>query len=341
MNRRSFSRKALALPLLAGSTRFFGSQAKRIFPKRLRPGDTIGFITPGSYISDESLDKAVSNMLQLGLKVKMGKNIRAKHGFVAGTDQQRLDDLHMMFSDRSVDAVWCARGGYGCTRLLPQIDYGLIRKNPKILIGYSDITALLNAIFHKTGLVTFHGPVGASEFSGYTEAQVRAVLMDGTAPYSIPLSEGNETSDDPLYQPEVIRKGDVEGVLMGGNLSLLSAMAGTGYLPDPTGAIVFMEDVGEAPYRVDRMLTQLRQAWPLKAANGIALGVFADCAKAEGSDSLTLSETLTEQLRPTATPTAYGFPFGHIDHQCTFPVGVRARMNASERSIILLEAGVR
>jgi muramoyltetrapeptide carboxypeptidase len=190
-------------------------------------------------------------------------------------------------------------------------------------------------------LVTFHGPVGASEFSGYTEAQVRAVLMDGTAPYSIPLSEGNETSDDPLYQPEVIRKGDVEGVLMGGNLSLLSAMAGTGYLPDPTGAIVFMEDVGEAPYRVDRMLTQLRQAWPLKAANGIALGVFADCAKAEGSDSLTLSETLKEQLQPTATPTAYGFPFGHIDHQCTFPVGVRARMNASERSIILLEAGVR
>ncbi len=340
MNRRSFSRKALALPLLAGSTHFTVPHVKRILPKRLRPGDTVGFITPGSYISDESLDKAVSNMLQLGLKVKMGKNIRAKHGFVAGTDQQRLDDLHMMFSDRSVDAIWCARGGYGCTRLLPKIDYGLIRKNPKILIGYSDITALLNAIYHKTGLVTFHGPVGASEFSGYTEAQVRAVLMNGTASYSIPLSEGNEASDDPLYQPEVIREGQAEGVLMGGNLSLLAAMAGTGYLPDPTGAIVFMEDVGEAPYRVDRMLTQLRQAWPLKAANGIALGVFADCAKAEGSDSLTLSETLKEQLRPTSTPTAYGFPFGHIDHQCTFPVGVRARMDASERSITLLEAGV-
>jgi muramoyltetrapeptide carboxypeptidase len=341
MNRRSFSRKALALPLLAGSPRFTVPRVKRILPKRLRPGDTIGFITPGSYISDESLDKAVSNMLQLGLKVKMGKNIRAKHGFVAGTDQQRLDDLHMMFSDRSVDAVWCARGGYGCTRLLPQIDYELIRKNPKILIGYSDITALLNAIYHKTGLVTFHGPVGASEFSAYTEAQVRAVLMEGAAPYSIPLSEDNETSDDPLYQPEVIREGQAEGVLMGGNLSLLSAMAGTGYLPDPEGAIVFMEDVGESPYRVDRMLTQLRQAWPLKAANGIALGVFADCAKKEGSDSLTLSETLQEQLRPTAAPTAYGFPFGHIDHQCTFPVGVRARMDASKRSITLLEAGVR
>lgn len=340
MNRRSFSKKALALPLLAGSTQLTAPRSERIFPKPLRPGDTVGFITPGSYISDESLEKAVSNMLQLGLKVKMGRNIRAKHGFVAGTDQQRLDDLHMMFSDRSVDAVWCARGGYGCTRLLPKIDYGLIRKNPKILIGYSDITALLNAIYHKTGLVTFHGPVGASEFSAYTEAQVRAVLMDGTAPYAIPLSEGNEMYEDPLFQPEVIREGQAEGILMGGNLSLLASMAGTEYLPDPEGAIVFIEDVGEAPYRVDRMLTQLRQAWPLKAANGIALGVFADCAKKEDSDSLTLSETLNEQLNPTKTPAAYGFPFGHIDHQCTFPVGVRARMEASGRSITLLEAGV-
>jgi muramoyltetrapeptide carboxypeptidase len=340
MNRRSFSKKALALPFLAGSTALPAPRSKRIFPKRLRPGDTVGFITPGSYISDESLEKAVSNMLQLGLRVKMGKNIRAKHGFVAGTDQQRLDDLHTMFSDRSVDAIWCARGGYGCTRLLPKIDYGLIKRNPKILIGYSDITALLNAIFHKTGLVTFHGPVGASEFSPYTEAQVRAVLMDGTAPYTVPLSEDNDTSKDPLYQPELIRKGQAEGTLMGGNLSLLAAMAGTGYLPDPTNAIVFMEDVGESPYRVDRMLTQLRQAWPLNSANGIALGIFADCAKKEDSDSLTLSETLQEQLRPTDTPTAYGFPFGHIDHQCTFPVGVRARMEASARSITLLEAGV-
>ncbi|MEQ8703004.1 MAG: LD-carboxypeptidase [Phaeodactylibacter sp.] len=341
MNRRSFSKHALALPFLPGSASLNPTTPKRILPKRLRPGDTVGFVTPGSYISDESLEQAVSNMLKLGLRVKMGKNIRAKHGFVAGTDQQRLDDLHTMFSDRSVDAVWCARGGYGCTRLLPKIDYDLIRRNPKILIGYSDITALLNAIYHKTGLVTFHGPVGASEFSTYTEAQVRAVLMDGTAPYPIPLSEDNEASEDSLFQPEVIRKGQAEGVLMGGNLSLLAAMAGTGYLPDPTGAIVFMEDVGEAPYRVDRMLTQLRQAWPLKAANGIALGVFADCAKKEGSDSLTLSETLQEQLRPTDTPTAYGLPFGHIDHQCTFPVGVRARFDAAARSITLLEAGVR
>lgn len=340
MNRRSFSRKALALPFLADSTALATPRPKRIMPKRLRPGDTVGFITPGSYISDESLEKAVSNMLQLGLRVKMGRNIRAKHGFVAGTDQQRLDDLHTMFSDRSVDAVWCARGGYGCTRLLPKIDYSLIKRNPKILIGYSDITALLNAIYHKTGLVTFHGPVGASERSSYTEAQVRAVLMEGQAPYSIPLSEDNEASEDPLFQPEVIRKGQVEGTLMGGNLSLLAAMAGTGYLPDPEGAIVFMEDVGETPYRVDRMLTQLRQAWPLKEANGIALGVFADCAKEEGSDSLTLSETLNEQLRPTDTPTAYGFPFGHIDHQCTFPVGVRASIDAAARSITLLEAGV-
>lgn len=341
MNRRSFSKQALALPLLASTVSIPNINAKRIFPKRLRPGDTVGFITPGSYISDESLEKAVSNMLKLGLRVKMGKNVRAKHGFVAGTDQQRLDDLHTMFSDRSVDVIWCARGGYGCTRLLPKIDYSLIRRNPKILIGYSDITALLNAIYHKTGMVGFHGPVGASEFSPYTEAQIRAVLMENNPTYTIPLSEDNEANDAPLYQPEVIRPGQAEGLLLGGNLSLLASMAGTGYLPDPTGAILFMEDVGEAPYRVDRMLTQLRQAWPLKAASGIALGVFADCAKKEGSDSLTLSETLREQLRPTGTPASYGFPFGHIDHQCTFPVGVRARVDTTARSITLLESGVR
>ncbi len=341
MNRRSFSKRALALPFLASGAAVHRPAAERIRPARLRPGHTVGLITPGSYISDEALEKTVANMLKLGLRVKMGKNVRAKHGFVAGTDQQRLDDLHTMFSDQAVDAVWCARGGYGCTRLLPKIDYGLIRRNPKILIGYSDITALLNAIFHKTGLVTFHGPVGASEFSLYTEAQVRAVLMEGKAPYPIPLAEPNESNEGPLYQPQVIRPGTAEGTLMGGNLSLLAAMAGTGYLPDPAGAIVFMEDIGEAPYRVDRMLTQLRQAWPLKAAAGIALGIFADCAREEGSDSLTLPETLQEQLRPTGAPVAYGFPFGHIDHQCTFPVGLRARLDAAARSVTLLESGVR
>ena len=340
MKRRSFTKQALALPFMGGALSATANTPKPVLPKRLQPGDTIGLITPGSFISDEALEKAVSNMLKLGLRVKMGKHIREKHGFVAGTDQQRLDDLHTMFSDRSVDAIWCARGGYGCTRLLPQIDYKLIQKNPKILIGYSDITALLNAIHHKTGLITFHGPVGASEFSPYTEAQVRAVLMEGKAPHAIPLSADNEASTDPLYQPEVILEGQAEGKLLGGNLSLLASMAGTRYLPSPQGAIVFIEDIGESPYRVDRMLTQLRQAWPLKDAKGIALGVFADCTKKEGSDSLTLSETLNEQLRPTKTPTAYGLPFGHIDHQCTFPVGVRASFDAANRSITLLEPGV-
>lgn len=341
MNRRSFARKALALPLLpAAGPVIAGFPPTRIKPKRLSPGDTIGLITPGSYIADESLQRAVDNLLKLGLKVKMGRHIRAKHGFVAGTDQQRLDDLHTMFEDKSVDAIWCARGGYGCTRLLPHIDYSLIRANPKVLVGYSDITALHQAIFQMTGLVTFHGPVGASELTPYTEAQLRAVLMQPEAPYTIPPSLENEASQEEGFYAETYQEGKVEGHLLGGNLSLLAAMAGTPYLPDVEGAIVFVEDIGEPPYRLDRMLTQLRQSWPLGKAAGLALGIFADCEMKPGSDSLPLQQTLAEQIRPLQIPSAYGLPFGHISHQCTFPIGIRAAFDAGRRTITLLETAV-
>lgn len=342
MDRRSFSKQALsALPLLgSGTWAALRPSTERLFPKRLQPGDTIGMPAPGSYISDESLEKAIDNVLKLGFKVKLGKNIRAKHGFVAGTDQQRLDDLHTLFSDRSVAGIWCARGGYGCTRLLPKLDYGLIRNNPKALIGYSDITALLNAIYYKTGLIGFHGPVGASELTPYTEAQFRAVLMEGRTPYTIPLSDENEQETESVFQPQLLRAGQARGRLLGGNLSLIAAMAGTGYLPPAKDALVFLEDVGEAPYRIDRMITQLKQAWALGEASGIALGVFAGCEKKADADSLTLATTLSEQIGPLGTPAAYALPFGHIAHQCTLPVGVEAVFDAEGRSITLLEAAV-
>lgn len=210
MDRRSFARSlALSFPLLAAAPSF--SRRKRILPRRLQAGDTVGLITPGSFISDESLEKAVNNALKLGFKVKMGKHIRAQRGFTAGTDQQRLDDLHLMFADDSVAGIWCARGGYGCSRLLPFLDYKLISRNPKALIGYSDITALLNAIYHKTGLVGFHGPVAASELTEYTEARFRAVVMEGAAPYAIPLSTANQEKDDEAYRTYPVRAGKARG----------------------------------------------------------------------------------------------------------------------------------
>lgn len=340
MNRRSFARTfALSFPLLAAARPF--TRKKRLLPRRLQAGDTIGMITPGSYISDESLEKAVNNALKLGFNVKMGKHIRAQRGFNAGTDQQRLDDLHLMFSDDSVAGIWCARGGYGCSRLLPFIDYKLISRNPKALIGYSDVTALLNAIYHKAGLVGFHGPVAASELTEYTEAQFRAVVMEGRAPYAIPLSAANQEKEEDAFRTYAVKAGKARGILVGGNLSLLAALAGTEYLPEAREKLVFIEDIGEKPYRIDRMLTQLRQAWGLGNAAGIAMGIYADCQPKEGDLSLSLEETIRDRTEGLSIPAIYGLSFGHIDDQCTLPVGIEAELDVKEGRLTLLEAAAR
>jgi muramoyltetrapeptide carboxypeptidase len=347
MNRKAFNRLLLAgfglavsgcTPKLKAAT--FPTDTTRVKPRRLQQNDLVSLISPGSYIDDEGLQRAVKNLETLGFRVKLGKHIREQYGYVAGSDKQRLEDLHDGFADDEVKAVWCVRGGYGCSRLLPYIDYALIRSNPKALIGYSDITALLNAIYLKTGLVGFHGPVGASELTDYNRLHLEAVLMDGKNPWLIqrPATYGEQTDQAYLYNK--IRSGQAEGILVGGNLSLLAAMAGSGFLPDLGGHLVFMEEVGEKPYRVDRMLTQLRQAGNLQAAGGIALGVFSGCEAGENDRSLTLPQTLEDRLGEFKCPVAYGFPFGHISDQCTLPVGIRARMDAGEGTIQLLEAAV-
>lgn len=343
MHRRTFHRNLLA-GLLSWPLFGFRQKAERspdlIRPRRLRPGDTIGLITPGSYLSDEGLGRAVRNLESLGFRVKLGEHISAENGFVAGTDEQRLADLHAMFADPEVAGIWCARGGYGCTRLLPFIDYDLIRDHPKALIGYSDITALHIAIHQRTGLVTFHGPVGASDLTDYTRAQFEAVLMEGRAPYTIELSEDNLAKEAEAYQPAVLRPGKARGVLTGGNLSLLAALCGTPDEPDFAGKLVFLEEIGEKPYRIDRMLTQLRQATALHEAAGLALGVFAGCEPDEDDRSLSLQETLTDRLAELGPAAVYGLSFGHIANQCTLPVGVEAELDTEARTITLLERGV-
>lgn len=337
MNRRIFSKHlslslgAVALPsmLLNASPQ---RTAKLLKPKRLKKEDTIGLISPGSYISDESLEKAVKNIEGLGFKVKLSKNIRAKKGFIAGTDVQRLADIHAMFSDKSVVGIWCARGGYGCGRLLPHLNYKLIKQNPKILIGYSDITALLNAIYCKTGLIGFHGPVGASDFSDYSLQHLENLLINPTENYVIkPLHE----ESSPF---QIINRGKATGKLIGGNLSLLASMAGTPYLPDFKNKIILLEDIGEKPYRLDRMLVQLHQSTNLAQAAGIALGVFADCEAKEGSDSLSLSETLEGQLKHLNIPTVYGLTFGHIGNMATFPIGAEVELEAQKGTIKILDS---
>ncbi len=333
MQRRTFTHHltaGFALPLLRPVWR---EQRRTILPPRLRAGDTVGLITPGSYLDEEGLEKAVRQIESLGLRTRLGANIRAEHGFVAGTDAERLAGLHTMFADESVRAIWCARGGYGCGRLLPELDYRLIRRNPKVLIGYSDITALLMAITKETGLVTFHGPVGASTFTDYTARYLRAALLADHTFETITLPPVVAEEKDMAYASYVIRGGTAEGTLWGGNLSLLAALAGTDYAPSIRGSLLFIEEIGEKPYRIDRMLTQLHQAWDLRTAAGIVLGVFRDCEADADDRSLTLRETLTEQLAGLGIPVAYGFPIGHISDMCTLPVGMSARADMTAMTL--------
>ena len=345
MNRRKFS-KILPSAFL-GSTYLAneivdGRRKKTIKPNRLKKGDTIGLITPGSYIDDDGLEKAVNNLESLGFQVKLAKNIRAERGFTAGSDAERIADLHSMFADTQVTGVWCARGGYGCGRLLPSINYKLIKKNPKVLIGFSDITALLQAVYKETRLVGFHGPVGSSDFTDYTKEYLTKVLIEPQENLTIALAKENKTlaEKDSVYQTATIRGGIATGKLVGGNLSLLTPLAGTKYQPNIKGKLLFIEEIGEAPYRIDRMLTQLRQSYPLKSAAGIILGVFRGCEMKEGSRSLSLMETLKDRLGDLNIPVFYGASIGHIANNMTLPIGVKAQLDANTGEIVLLEKGV-
>ena len=311
-----------------------------IKPRALKKGDTIGFITPAGPVSAERIEKATKSMEAMGFNVKHSKAIEARYGHLAGMDQERLADIHRQFADPQVDAVWAIRGGYGCTRLLPYIDYALIRKNPKILMGYSDITALHNAIHQKTGLVTFHGPVGATTMTDYNVMHLEAVLRNGLSPHRIYASDENIAKNDPVYAIEVFREGIATGVLAGGNLCLLASMVGTPFQVDLRGKLVFIEDVGEKPYKIDRMLTQLLQSSNLHLAKGIILGIFEDCQPKDEQYSLSLRDTLIERLGGLGIPVMYGVSFGHILNMCTLPIGIQARLDTAKQTVTLLEKAV-
>jgi len=319
-----------------------GAAPRLVKPPRLKPKAVVGLLAPGGVVGDELIQKCVANLESQGFTVKLGKYIRAAHGGYAGSVQERLEDFHAMFSDREVAAIWPARGGSGCIHLLPHIDYALIRKRPKILVGISDITALHLALWRHAGLVTFHGPTGGSTFSDFSVANMLGVLMEPTAKRVLPMAEENlaKGAEMPQFRPRVFRKGTAEGRLAGGNLSLLAALVGTPYGIQGNTHLLFIEEIREAPYRVDRMLTQLQLARVSTQARGVVMGVFQRCEATDGEPSLTLAETLEERMAPIRAPSAYGYSFGHIPHQVTLPIGVRARLDTEARTITLLEPAV-
>ena len=302
----------------------------------------VGLITPCGFLEQDGIDKSVRNLEDLGVRVKLGKHVLARRGRYAGTVAQRLEDLHVMFADPQVNAVWAATGGSGGISLLPHIDYGLIRKHPKIFVGYSDVTCLHLAIHRQTRLVTFHGPVGISTFSDYSKQHLKAILMQPEKEYRMPMSDENRAKAETAIQFQIrtSRHGTATGRLTGGNLSLVAALSGTPYAAELQRHILFLEDIGEAPYRIDRMFNQLDLSQGFRKTAALLLGVFEKCEAPESESSLTLNETLDSHLNLLRIPAASGYSFGHIANQMTLPLGVTARLDTYEQTLTLLESAV-
>jgi muramoyltetrapeptide carboxypeptidase len=347
MDKRSFAKligAGMSLTALqaAAASRPGPATLPLIKPPRLRQGDVVGLITPSGHVNQEKIDKCVRNIEALGLRVKLGKHVLEARGNYAGAVWQRLEDLHAMFADQEVKGIWAATGGSGAISLLPHIDYALIRQHPKVLVGYSDITALHLAISRKTGLVTFHGPVASSTFGEYAVRHLRAVLMEPQATTEIHMAPGNaaQVAQRPNFALRTLQHGVREGRLTGGNLSLVAALAGTPYGTQYDKAILFLEDIGEAPYRVDRMMTQLDLTHGFNHASALMLGIFHKCEATDGEPSLTLAETIDDHVARLQIPAVYGYSFGHIADQFTLPMGIHARLDTQAQTLTLLEAAV-
>jgi muramoyltetrapeptide carboxypeptidase len=311
-------------------------------PPRLKPGDCVGLIQPAS-ASFESvkIQIAVEAIEALGLQARPSAHISDRYGYLAGKDKDRAADVNAFFADPSVNAIVAVRGGWGCARLLPYLDFGVIARNPKILAGYSDLTALLLPVSARTGLVTFHAPMGGSAWNPFNVDYLKRVLFDGeTATF-----ENVKELKDNLVQTEnriqTITPGVARGRLLGGNLSVLTGLVGTGYLPDWSGAVLFVEEVEEDIYRIDRMLTQLALAGILSRLRGVVVGHCTKCGPGEGYGSLTLEEVLNDHLKPLNVPAFSGAMIGHIDRQFTIPEGVEVEIDAGKGTIRMLEPAVR
>jgi muramoyltetrapeptide carboxypeptidase len=350
ISRRRFARMLAAtatlsaLPALpAFSTPAFSRSMTHplIKPPRLSQGDVIGLIAPSGRIDDAAIEKSVQHVEALGFRAKLGLYLKEVQGNYAGSVEQRIADLHRMFLDPEVKAIWCIRGGSGAISLLRHIDYALIRHHPKILLGYSDITALHLAILKQTGLVTFHGPVAVSTPNAYSNRHMLAVLTDPQPSYTIAMSPENaaHAHEAPAYAVQTVHGGVATGPLIGGNLSLVSALAGTPYAADFRGGLLFLEEVNEEPYRIDRWMTQLDLSIGFDRAAGVMIGICDKC-EPEGGPGLSLEQALATHLAPLTVPAVSGYSFGHIRHQFTLPMGVRARLDTAAQTVTLLEPAV-
>jgi muramoyltetrapeptide carboxypeptidase len=345
MNRRRFLSSAVAIPLASAvpgrPASVLAQKRPLIKPKRLETGHTVALIAPASAtFQTVDLDIARESLEALGLKVDVAPHLLARHGYLAGKDRDRAADINRAFGDDSIKAVLPIRGGWGSSRVLPYLDFEVIRRNPKIVLGYSDITALLLAIQARTGLVTFHGPNGLGRWDEISVDWMRRTLFDGEAVTMKNPREKGEFLAQTEYRIQTIRPGTARGRILGGNLSVLAGIIGSPYLPDWDGAILFLEDVGEDIYRVDRMMTTLRLAGVLDRIAGFVFGSCAECEPGSGFASLTLEEVFADHIAPLKIPAWQGALIGHRQPQFTVPEGVQVEIDASAGTIRLLESAV-
>lgn len=312
---------------------------KTLKAPRLRHGDCIGLVSPASAPSaQEKIDKGVRYLEGLGYRVKVGRHVMDEHGYLAGSDEHRAEDFNDMLRDRTVKAIIAIRGGYGTPRLLHLVDYAAIRRAPKIIVGYSDITALQLALYRKTGLVTFSGPMVGVEMwdtiDSYTEEHFWRLVTSASKIGALENPDGESMSGR--------NAGKARGVLLGGNLSLLMSLLATPYAPNLRSAILAVEDVDELPHRVDRMFTQLFLSGILQRIAGLVLGKFTDCVPSDASKPhLTVEQVLEEMLQKVQSPVLANVQFGHIPRKLTLPLGVSVSIDSRSCRLNILEGAVR
>jgi muramoyltetrapeptide carboxypeptidase len=348
MNRRMHDRRTALLALAAATGALGlpgGAAAARqpaVRPRRLRPGDTVGLIEPAGFTNDAfDLGLVKEAVTAMGLVPKPARHLLARYGYLAGDDKARAADVNAMFADESVRAVFAVRGGWGCARILPHLDYRAIRANPKLLVGFSDITALHMALAARAGFTTVHGPNAASGWGKLSWDSFRGLAFDAATP----LYRNPAATEDRLVQRNArirtFRPGRARGPLLGGNLTVIAALTGTPYLPSFDGAILFLEDIDEAEYRIDRMLTQLSLAGVLGRVAGVVFGQCTDCrASGPSLGGFTLSQVLEQHLAPLGVPAFQGLLVGHIPDQFSMPLGTMAEIDADAGTIRILEPAV-
>ena len=303
-----------------------------IRPKPLKKGDKIGLIGTSGPTAKGRIEPSIKAMEELGFEVILGESVREQHGFLSGNDEIRAKDINNMFEDKSIKGIFAIRGGYGAARLLDMLDYDMIMKNPKVFAGYSDVTALHNVFNEKCNLITFHTPMASTEF------------YKGVDDYTMNYFKKNIFSEEPLgilknpvgQEIKTLVSGEAKGKLVGGNLSLIASSMGTAYELDTKGKILFLEEIDESPYRIDRMLLQLKQCGKFKDASGIIFGALTNCESKEEENSLSLIEIFEELIKPENKPTLYNLICGHCMPTMSIPLGAEIKINTENNEILVL-----